>query len=209
LESQSQWLLKKLQDDSNRAVDRLCEAGCDRDTLLEKLAWLATIHEPDVVPAIDPVTRNQDRRRGHGIGPRDSWKHLLGGLGIEDLGAIRRRAEDLISDVNRLRRTPFVARLRNEGRFHPHGVLGSTTPAVESSLSDLLLLPDLAREYGPGSRVDHARNLAAIYRYIRDMTGHWHDAEMVPILHDITPDKPTVDSLKKWRSKHDLTRSKR
>jgi hypothetical protein len=201
LDDQSGWLWDKLKEDSRDAVDRLCEAGCEREVLLEHLAWIALCFGPLVIK----------QRRGPDlqIGPKDSWPRRLREMDLEDLEAIKRRAEALISDVNRLRPASLVALLRNLGLFHENGLLGSPVPIAESVLGDLLILPDLAREFGPRKRRGYHRVLENAYRYIKTNTRRWHDAEMVPILFDITPNEPTVDYLKKWRSDHRLTRAER
>lgn len=204
MEGEDGWLLSKLHDDSRGALKRLCDEGCDRNTLLEHLAWLASTSEPVVLPAIDPVTGKRVRSRDRQIGPRDSWRRLLDGMSPKRLETIKARTEDLAATVERLSAIPLVAILRNEGRFGPHGLLGSQVPVVRTVFNDLLILPDLAREYGPGTTHAYTRILKNVYLYIHTNTGRWHDREMVPILCDLTTNHPTEDYLKKWRAGHDL-----
>jgi hypothetical protein len=197
-----------LKADSREAIERLCEAGCDPKVLLEYFSWLATCFMTFVIPAVDPVTGERVRQRDIQIGPRDSLKHLLDGMDIEKLDDIKDQTENFIALVARVWRTPFAELVRADDRLPPHGVIGSPVPVVQSVLADLLAIPGLAREYGPGKHRAYARILENVYRFIESNTGRWHDPEMVPILCDITPYKPTVDHLKNWRSEHHLTRSK-
>jgi hypothetical protein len=128
---------------------------------------------------------------------------------MEEFERTKRQAERLKDNVDKLWCLPLVARLRNEGAFQSDGLLGSPVPLAQNRLSDLLRLPDLARESQSRGRPGFKRNLTNVYQYIEEKTGRWHDREMAQILYDITPNKPTQDSLKEWRSEQGLTHAKR
>jgi len=55
---------------------------------------------------------------------------------------------------------------------------------------------------------DYTRRLIAVYQYIHECTGTWHDSEVALILYDLRPGDPkhvyNVEALKSWRNRHKL-----
>ena len=197
-------LLKQSESgDPDKAIERfnnLCERGCDRETLGRLLVDLANYwrtEEPfelasgrivyayplDSKAALDP----QDGARAISLrGLRDIWA----------------KAEILISQIERLRRTPLVHQLKLHGIIQPGDLLsGRSSNRVFHGLRHL---PQLAKTLSPKARPEYSKILTKIYEHIRERTqGHFYDELLVEILHTLKPGDssptPSAEALKEWR----------
>lgn len=190
------------------ALDQLCDKGCDRVALREKLIWFAqyktltirshfwNANEVDQEVPVKVNLRSLDTR---------GTAHP--GFTLKQLGKVAKRATRLQEDVAELRRTPLVSFLVECGKI-PRGDLlfGSHVLDGGGRFEGLLNLPELARQCGPQARPDYTRMRKDIHFYIRRCTRHWNDRLFAEIHNDLFPKSAESDkTVQRWRKVHGLT----
>jgi hypothetical protein len=205
------------------AFEELCQKGCDRRILSNLFLLLSA---PSCVrlktgqtielraEARSILGPDYGAKTGHTIelSAGDSSERLLCPVAEDELPRIARRAEKLLCDIERLRRTRLIRRLVADGRLPDDDLLGGS-PLLEikrAYFHGLLHLAELAGGFGARQRPDYTRRLKAIFKHIRECTGRWHDGRVADILDDLLPNpqKPyNAESLKVWRNEHGLSDS--
>jgi hypothetical protein len=172
-------------------------------------AWLC---EPQV--SLDTIRlQGEDRRLETvviDVRALDSRQTAHPGLSLRDLDNIKRRAQELMDDVVRLRKTPLVDYGVAKGEIKPgdllHGTAGSPFAFHDGSapFRGLLLLPDLARRIGEQKLPEYTEVRINLHRYIREHTGRWQDKLFAELHSAILPGKTSSIKVYLWRRKHGL-----
>jgi len=163
------WL--KRVDRREAAFKKLCEAGCDRNTLGSLFVLLTEPSLMKLESGAEIHLRRLDK------------ESALNPLDPAALERIVKKAKSLIEDLRRLKQTPLVRSLDARGAFPPGDLLSGSTICglVPAAFHGLLGLPERAREISH-STPDFDRILARIYEHIYACTGQPHDALVADVL---------------------------
>ena len=169
--------------ESNEAIRRfnkLCERGCDRETLGRMLVDLANYWRtegPYKLRRSGKVVHAYPLDANGALDPQDGDRTLT----LKELREIRSRAEKLIVEIDRLRRTPLVHYLKLHGIIQPGDLL--TGRSSNRVFYGLRQLPQLAKTLSPAARPEYSSILRTIYEHIQERTrGHFYDELLVSCL---------------------------
>gem|GEM_PF-4408525 len=110
----------------------------------------------------------------------DSWQTLLDPndneppFASEHLDQIARRAQNLFAEIMRLRKTPLVHELIQQGEIAGHDLLGggpSFSDNVKVQFEGLFRLPKLAKRFGPKQHPDYNQQVTGLLRNVKEATG--------------------------------------
>ena len=207
-------LLKQSKSgDHDNAIDKfnkLCERGCDRETLgllLVDLAKYWRTQEPFKL-ASGKIVYAYPLDSKSALDPQDGKR----AISLNELRKIWARAETLISKIERVRRTPLVHNLKLYGFIQSDDLLnGRSSNRVFHGLRQL---PQLAKTLTPKGRPEYSRILRKIYEHIRERThGHFHDELLAEILQNLKPGRSSrtlsAEALKEWRRREGIINRKK
>ena len=195
-------LAGKLSPTGRRAFEELCRLECDVSFLGFMFAFLAT----------DEWRRDKPGKPSGGgrtipLHALDRWQTATGGLNLDDLRAIARRAVQLAKDITKLKDTPAVRELISAHTIR-RGDLLYPTPLEDSTwrLQGLIRLPEIIKELCSRKSPDRTEIRVLIAQHIHDKTGDWHDRLRADILLDVLPHSAahpiSAKSESQWRKRH-------
>lgn len=173
-------LRQKLGDGSfetlQKAFNKLCRLGCEPTHLGMDIfgLWL-------YLPAYFQKAGIQHRECF--VPSLDSWQTLLDPndnkppFSYGDLDQIARRAQKLVKEIMRLRKTPLVYELVQQGEIAGHDLLGGGpmfSENVKAQFEGLFRLPNLAKRFGPKQHPDYNQHVTGILHNVKEATGDGH-----------------------------------
>lgn len=128
----------------------------------------------------------------------DRWESATDGLDREALRSMSRRASELIREIERLRKSPFVAALAYRQKIRRPDLLHPLN-SLDEPFQGLLQLDELAADMGPRLRPNFTRTLEELIAYVRERFQRPKYAELELVLDAL---KIPATNLKQWSYDH-------